>query len=399
MIAAYLTEALSVLLGKRTRSALTIVGLVIGVAAVIAIQTLGKGTAGAVGGILGGLSERAFSVFPNNFQAAASRAALRVQDIDRVKRTVPNIVEAVPTGGIARQVRAGHRSVRMLIYGETSVRFANTPLRFGRAIGENEIAGLAHVAILSDRAYGRLFPDGRNPVGESIRVGERRYVIVGILERPRTGVIPLPLNLDVGIPYTTYVKEYIRGRTVFGARFIVADVSRMEETEAATVRALVALKRGKVAYQTFDRRTFSAAIDGIFNGLTLVVAMIGAVALVVAGIGILNIMLVSVAERTREIGVRKALGATRGQILLQFFIEALVLSAIGCGNGLAIGLGIGWTINDLVLVRISGFVAPVPWLQSVAIAVGFATLVTLLFGTYPAYRAAKLDPIEALRYE
>ncbi|MBV8602324.1 MAG: ABC transporter permease [Candidatus Eremiobacteraeota bacterium] len=399
MIGAFVGEALGVLLGNRLRSALTIVGLVIGVAAVIAIQTLGKGTSGAVAGILGGLSDAAFTVFPNNFQAAASRAALRPQDIERVKRLVPNIAEAVPTGGIARQVRVGHESARMLIYGETSIRFSNTPLRYGRAIGEDEIAALAHVAVIADRAYARLFPDGRNPVGESIRVGERRYVIVGVLDKPRTGVIPLPLNLDIGIPYTTYVKEYIRGKTVFGARFIVSDTSKMQETEAATVRALVALKRGKVAYQTFDRRTFSSAIDGIFNGLTFVVAMIGAVALVVAGIGILNIMLVSVAERTREIGVRKAIGATRGQILLQFFIEALVLSAIGCGLGLAIGIAVGWTINDLVLVRLSGFVAPIPWLQSVAIAVGFATLVTLLFGTYPAYRAARLDPIEALRYE
>ena len=399
MILTYAREALGVLLGNRLRSALTIVGLVIGVAAVIAIQTLGRGMSGAVGGILGGLSERAFNVFPNNFQAAASRAALRPEDIDRIKRTVPNLAEAVPTGGIARQVRVGHRSTRLLIYGETSIRFQNVPVRLGRSIGDNDIAELAHVAVLSDRAYKRLFTDGRDPVGASIRIGERRYLIVGVLEPPRTGVIPIQLNLDVGIPYTTYIKEYIRGHTVFGARFFVTDTSNMEATEAATVRALVALKKGKVSYQTFDRRTFSSAIDAIFNALTFVVALIGAVALVVAGIGILNIMLVSVAERTREIGVRKAIGATRFQIMLQFFIEALLLSALGCGLGLSLGLAVGWTINDIFLVKLSGFVAPIPWLQSVLIAVGFATLVTLVFGTYPAYRAARLDPIEALRYE
>jgi putative ABC transport system permease protein len=113
----------------------------------------------------------------------------------------------------------------------------------------------------------------------------------------------------------------------------------------------------------------------------------------------LNIMLVSVAERTREIGLRKAIGATRFQILAQFFIEALLLSMIGCGVGLLLGLGLGWAVNSLFIIKLSGVVAPIPWLSSTLIATSFATVVTLLFGTYPAYRAARLDPIEALRYE
>lgn len=133
--------------------------------------------------------------------------------------------------------------------------------------------------------------------------------------------------------------------------------------------------------------------------LTLIVAVIGAVSLVVAGIGILNIMLVSVAERTREIGIRKAIGATRFQILMQFFIEALLLSSIGCGIGLVLGLALGGAVDEFGIVKLSGVVPAIPWIRATAIAVGFATIVTLLFGTYPAYRAARLDPIEALRYE
>jgi putative ABC transport system permease protein len=133
--------------------------------------------------------------------------------------------------------------------------------------------------------------------------------------------------------------------------------------------------------------------------VTLVVALIGAVSLLVAGIGILNIMLVSVAERTREIGLRKAIGATRLQVLLQFFIEALALSTFGCLVGLALGVAIGALVNQFAIVHLSGIVAPIPWLRSIAIATGFATVVTLAFGTYPAWRAATLDPIEALRYE
>jgi putative ABC transport system permease protein len=106
-----------------------------------------------------------------------------------------------------------------------------------------------------------------------------------------------------------------------------------------------------------------------------------------------------VTERTREIGVRKAIGATRSQILLQFFIEALALCSVGCGIGLVLGLAIGWAVNTYAIVALTGYVAPIPWLQSTLIAVIFATVVTLAFGTYPAYRAARLDPIEALRYE
>jgi putative ABC transport system permease protein len=119
----------------------------------------------------------------------------------------------------------------------------------------------------------------------------------------------------------------------------------------------------------------------------------------VAGIGIMNIMLVSVTERTREIGVRKAIGARRAQVLMQFLVEALVLSAAGCFLGLLLGVLLGAAANDAFISRISGVTAPVPWLEVLAIAAGFATIVTLLFGTLPAFRAARLDPIEALRYE
>jgi putative ABC transport system permease protein len=133
--------------------------------------------------------------------------------------------------------------------------------------------------------------------------------------------------------------------------------------------------------------------------MTIVVALIGAVSLLVAGIGIMNIMLVSVAERTREIGVRKAIGARRGQVLVQFFIEALILCGAGCAIGWAIGVGLGAAVNRFAIIKVTGSVVPVPWLQTIATTFIFAAVVTLAFGTYPAFRAASLDPIEALRYE
>jgi putative ABC transport system permease protein len=397
-MAQYVLEALGVLWANKTRSLLTTLGLIIGVTAVIAIQILGSGMAGAVTGILGALNDKSFTIFPNSRQADFTRAALRVEDIDRATRTIPNLAVGLPLGATTLAVRLGGATAKLRVAADSDQRFVATPLRYGTSFTQAQIVAGAHVCILLDTAYAKLKLDG-DPVGRSIRAGERRYTVIGVLEKPNGGIAPNIVQSDILIPYTAYERDYVRGRPVLGARFLVNDVTQIAATESATVDYFVRLKHGRALYQSIDRKTFSSAIDGIFTGLTLIVALIGAVSLVVAGIGILNIMLVSVAERTREIGLRKAIGATRFQVLAQFFIEALLLSSIGCAIGLVLGLTIGALVNQFALVQISGVVAPIPWLRSVVIATGFATLVTLAFGTYPAYRAAKLDPIEALRYE
>jgi putative ABC transport system permease protein len=395
----FFAEAFGVLYGHRVRSLLTILGLIIGVAAVIAIQILGHGMSGAVSGILGSLNDKSFFLFPNQTQADVRMAALKIADIDAVKLAVPNILSAVPAGNVQRRMSAGHAHARLALSADSDVTFAAVPLIYGRNISKVDVDGAAHVAVITNDAYRRLFAGGGDPVGQSLRVAERRFVVIGVQGKPTQGIIPVSFGGDVLIPYTTYEHEYLRTRPLFAARFVVADATRINETEIAVLDFFKKLKGGRADYQTFDRKAFATSVDGIFGVLTLAVALIGAISLVVAGIGIMNIMLVSVTERTREIGVRKAIGATNLQVLAQFFIEALLLSLIGCGIGLAIGLLAGWAVNRFALVAISGVVAPIPWLQSVAIAVGFATLVTLLFGTYPAFRASRLDPIEALRYE
>ncbi len=175
----------------------------------------------------------------------------------------------------------------------------------------------------------------------------------------------------------------------------------MSATEIAVTSSIKRLHGNPkgVQYQTYDKAQFTQGINQIFNVLTLIVALIGAVSLLVAGIGVMNIMLVSVTERTREIGVRKAIGARRGQVLAQFFIEALLLCGLGCAIGMLIGLGIGSVVNHVAIVKLNGTVPPLPWIQSIVTTAIFMIVVTLAFGTYPAFRAASLDPIEALRYE
>ena len=398
-IAQYIAEAFAVLAANRVRTLLTALGLIIGVMAVISIQVLGAGMAGAVSGILGILSDRTFYIVPNQQQADFTRAAIRLTDLQRMKDDVPNVVDAIPAGGQNIRARYGHKTRRVTLGPGTDERFApSTPVRLGRKLNRNDIAQVRHVAVITDKAYQKLAIEG-DPTGTSLRVGEYRYTIVGVLSKSTEGFLPGPSVADVVIPYPTYEREYARRRPIVFMRVLLADSANITQTESDALAWLKRVKGGRVEYQTFDRKSFATAVDGVFGAVTFVVALIGAVSLLVAGIGILNIMLVSVAERTREIGLRKAIGATRFQVLLQFFIEALALSAFGCLVGMLLGVAIGALVNDLAIVKISGVVAPIPWLRSIVIATGFATVVTLAFGTYPAWRAATLDPIEALRYE
>jgi putative ABC transport system permease protein len=395
----YWLEAFNVLAANRARTILTALGLIIGVMAVIAIQVLGAGMAGAVNGLLGAMSERTFFVVANVQQADFTRAALRLSDLERMQAEVPNVVGVLPLGGARVRAQYGHETPVVTLGPRADERYAAaTPLRFGRKIDLADIADGRHVCVISDAGYTKLQMAG-DPTGSTIRVGEYRYTIVGILSPSISGNVPSITEYQVAIPYPVYDDEYVRGHAILAANVLLDDQRLTQRTENDVLAWLHRLKGERVRYQTFDRATISKSIDGIFTGVTLVVGLIGAVSLVVAGIGILNIMLVSVAERTREIGLRKAIGATRFQVLLQFFIEALALSAFGCLVGLVLGVGIGAAINDLLLVKLSGVVAPIPWLSSILIATGFATIVTLAFGTYPAWRAATLDPIEALRYE
>jgi len=398
-ISQYWTEALSVLAANRTRTLLTAIGLIIGVMAVISIQVLGVGMSGAITGVLSALNDRTFFVLPNQQQTDFTRAAIKLSDLQRAKNEVPNVVDAIPAGGQTLRARYGHRTRRVTLGAQADELYsATTPLRYGRKLTPDDIQQARHVAVLSDKAAEKLAITS-DPTGTSIRVGEHRYTIVGVLNKSTEGIIPGPQSVEVGIPYTTYEREYARGRLIVFARVLMADPALVTKTEADMQAWLSKVKGGRVEYQTFDRKTIAKGIDGVFGVVTFIVALIGAISLLVAGIGILNIMLVSVAERTREIGLRKAIGATRFQVLLQFFIEALALSAFGCLVGMVLGIAIGAAVNDLLIVKLSGIVAPIPWLRSIVIATGFATIVTVVFGTYPAWRAATLDPIEALRYE
>ena len=394
----YVLEALRVLAAHKTRSILTMLGLTIGVMAVIAIQVMGSSMSGAINGVLGNLSDDSFIIAASQQQADAQKALVRLSDI-KALAALANVKLAVPMTGATDLISHGHNQARYFISGDPVEPFNNAPIMTGHRFTQGEIDAAADVAVISNKAYEKLFPNGEPAVGQTIYAGDHRYQIVGVLAKPKQGLIPVSLGGDVSIPYTTELRDYNPGNRVGAARVIVDDPSQMKATEVAAIGALRSAHGDQsLEYNTFDKAQFTSSVSKIFGVMTAVVAVIGAVSLLVAGVGIMNVLLVSVTERTREIGVRKAIGASRAQILAQFFIEAFLLCGIGCGLGLILGLGIGSAVNDLLIVKLTGYTAPVPWVQAAVITIVFTAVVTLAFGTFPALRAAMLDPIEALRY-
>jgi putative ABC transport system permease protein len=399
---AYVIEAARVLLANRTRSILTIIGLVVGVATIVSVQVAAQGMAGAVSGIFKGTNANTFIVFPKSTQGNNVRAALKLSDLALVQQNVPGVVSVIPFSRQFTIVDAGHQRVRLRFGGESDKRFSTSPLVAGRTLNADDIATDAPVCVISDNAFTRLFPNAassENVLGNSIYIGSKRYVVVGVLGKAKldTAALGFDVSNDVAIPYTTYYNNYQRGSNFFAISVMAEQGANLKSLETQTQSVLTQAHGAQ--YQYFDFGFFAKTIGGFFAVVGLIVGAVGAISMVVAGIGIMNIMLVSVTERTREIGIRKAIGARRSQVLFQFFVEALLLSTFGCLTGMLIGVALGFIVDKGFIARISGVTGDIPWLEVILIAVGFATLVTLVFGTYPAYRAAKLDPIEALRYE
>jgi putative ABC transport system permease protein len=394
----YLIEALATLSANRLRTILSLGGLVVGVGAVIAIQILGHAMTGATTGIFQGFSNFTFLVYPNNRNGFSDQSAVSFADVERLQ-AIPNVRLAIPYRQPTVLARAGHNTAQLVV-GPTGAQaeFFSQPLAQGRLIAQEEVVDAARVCVLSANAGQKLAPNG-SLLGATVRAGSLACRVVGVLEKPPSGAENYNFGSDIYLPYTTFERRFLPARRSSEVLVLVADVGAIAATEDAVKSALRELKHGKFTYQTFDNFYLAKLAARLFDALTLIVGVIAAISLVVSGIGIMNILLVSVTERTREIGIRKAVGARRSQVMAQFFLEAAILTFTGCGLGTLAGIAIGWWINTQYIIKISGVIVPVPWLASVLLATLFAAAITLAFGSYPAYRAAGLDPIEALRYE
>ncbi len=401
-------EAIESLAGNKLRSGLTILGIVIGVGAVIAMLSIGRGAEESITGSIQGIGTNLMFVFRGGGDEVRNPSPLTLGDANALAEpfAAPSVSAVAPALQGSGEVTFGGESTTTTIQGVTPeyslVR--NYDVTEGEFINEGHILGRASVAILGPEVADALFGRREAVTGETIRVEGQPFRVIGVLEAKGGGGFGPSEDDQIIIPLTTAQTRLLRRSTsdrvdVILVQAISAEAVPQAQEEIAQIlrtrhRTEVGIDDFTIATQQEFLDTF-ASITGV---LTIFLGGIAGISLLVGGFGIMNIMLVSVTERTREIGLRKALGARRTDILVQFLTESSVLSLIG---GL-IGIGLGWLISVIVgqiaVANETDFV-PVIGVDAVLLATIFSAAVGLFFGIYPANRAANLEPVEALRYE
>jgi len=400
-------EALESLSANKTRSALTILGIVIGVAAVIAMLAVGAGAQNAITGSISGIGTNLIFVFQGNMQEEVRNPQpLTLQDADAINDPflAPSVVNVAPVIQASREVTFGRERTQSEVTGVTPAyqQVRNYGLIEGSFITEEHILGRSSVALLGPEVAETLFGHTDGLVGETIRIEGQPFRVIGVLESKGGGAFGSQDNV-VLVPFSTAQTRLIRRSRdrvdVIFVQAIDADsVQRASDEIANILRERHRTEIGLDDFTVFSQQDFVDTARTITATLTLFLGGVAAISLLVGGIGIMNIMLVSVTERTREIGLRKALGARRRDILIQFLTESSLLSLFGG----VIGIGLGWLIAYVVGVIAKANntdLSPAVGIDAILLATIFSTAVGLFFGIYPANRAANLEPVEALRYE
>jgi putative ABC transport system permease protein len=400
-------------LGKnKLRAGLTVLGVVIGIAAVTTMVSIGQSAGALVQGQLQALGTNVIIVFPGSRQQGGVREAtaptLTAKDSEAIVRECPAVLATTPLVGTSAQVIYGNSNWKPKeVYGVGPdypvVR--NWPLRAGGFFTDRDVSAAARVCVIGHTLVPKLFQTA-NPLGETVRIKNIPFVVIGVLDRKGANMVGQDQDDIVLIPYTT-VKKRLQGSTFDTVNAIMASArtrEQMADGEAQIRELLLERHRihpGEPADFTVQNTTEIANVLGVVTGtITLLLSAIAAISLLVGGVGIMNIMLVSVTERTREIGIRMAVGARSSDILRQFLVEAILLSAIGGVVGIALGIGASVGIT----LVINSFSADARWpivisVPAAVVALLFAAAVGMVFGYYPARRASRLDPIDALRYE
>ena len=402
--AALVGLGLSALTRNRLRAALTVLGIVIGVAAVIATLAIGQGARAAVQAQIRSLGANTLTVIPGTITASGARGGmgsittLNPDDALAIKRECPAVDAVAPGVRTLAQVVAGDANWSTQVQGTTAdfSIIRQWPVESGVFITDSDVRGAAKVCVLGKNVARELFGDV-DPIGATVRLKDIPFRVVGVLATKGGTGWGGDQDDTILVPITT-AQRRLMGIT--HVNWVVASAVSESQVDAAVTQITDLLRQRHRIHpgdndDFFIRTQLEAAntAEATSRVMTLLLASIAAVSLLVGGIGIMNIMLVSVTERTREIGIRRAIGAKRADILMQFLVEAAFLSLAGG----ALGVGLGTVAASLIssLARWPTMIEP----SAVALAFGFASLVGLFFGFYPARRASRLDPIEALRYE
>lgn len=397
--------ALRALLTNKLRSVLTMLGIIIGVGAVIAMVSIGMGVREKVQSSIASLGSNMLIVSPGaaNSQgggrsALGSSTTLLLGDAEYLKQTVRGITYLAPTVSKSYQLVAGNQNWTTSVQGVTPDYLAIRSLTVGSGsfVSQRDLASRNRVAVLGATVAGNLFGE-LNPIGQSVRINNAPYQVVGVLDSKGQSAMGQDQDDVVMVPLTT-AQERLLGITYLHSISIqVATLEEMENVQAQVTSLL--RQRHKISgtkEDDFTVRNLTSIMEmatETTSTITMLLGSIAAISLLVGGIGIMNIMMVSVTERTREIGIRKALGATYRDIMLQFLIESVIIGVIGGLWGIVLGLGGACAIA--AFGTFNTVISPL----SIVVSFGFSVAVGLFFGIYPARKAALLDPIEALRYE
>jgi putative ABC transport system permease protein len=382
------------------RSVLTTLGIVIGVSAVIAMLTLGEGAAANVKEEIAGLGERVLVVVPGNPQQGptAQPQPFRSEDAPAIAQEVAGIAGVAPNSSRPSVVVYGNRSLRTMVVGSEQDYFdvLGFQLAQGRTFSEGEITAGSPVCILGATVQKRLFP-GENPIGARMRIERVSCEVIGTLQAKGRSMQGSDRDDLVVIPFSTFQRRLaeVKGVDII---FVKAASERWIPEVKREITSLMRQRR-RIAegqsdnFSVHDMREIIQAVSSTSNAMTALLGAIAAVSLLVGGIGIMNIMMVSVTERTREIGVRMATGARTRDILLQFLIESTVVSTLGGLIGIALGLSGSYVATQMLGLPF------LPSLGVVVLAFVVSAVIGVFFGYYPARKAARMQPVEALRYD
>ena len=396
--------ALRALQRNKMRSVLTALGIIIGVASVVGMTAVGNGARASIEKKVAALGQNMLTVFAGSKRSGGvnsglgSASNITIADAEAIAREVTDVVAASPEVTVSAQAIANGRNWSTSIIGESPayLQIRDWKLASGSMFTDREVRSAAKVAVIGSKTANELFGP-LNPIGQTVRVKNIPFIIIGLLESKGAGMGGQNQDDRLIIPYTTAMKRITGDKYLRSVNLQIGSAARMEIAQqqiSELLRQRHRLLAGQANdFNIFNQKDIADTVKYVTSIITLLLSAVGGISLVVSGIGIMNIMLVSVTERTREIGIRIAVGAQPGDIRLQFLIEAVTLSLLGGLIGVVLGVAISKVVSF-----VANFDAIVST-GSILLAFGVATAIGVFFGFYPAHKAAQLDPIDALRYE